>query len=165
MKNIKINLAFLFILLLYFIQSGISQNIPEDSTINNSKKKTQFAVYAEILGNGGLYSGNIDFSYFGNKLASMSIRAGIGSTDENELSFPTELSLLIGKNKHFCESGIGMTFLYFGSFINVLRIGYRFQNREKGIIIRAGITPYLDIDDFWNKGYQFHGGVSIGYTF
>lgn len=151
-----------FIIQISVIHYSQAQNSNKETT---KLKRTQFAVYAEIFGNAGLYSGNIDFTYFGNKLASMSVRAGIGSAEEIELSFPTELSLLIGKNNHYLETGVGMTFLYFGSFINVLRLGYKFQKRGKGLIIRAGITPYLDINEFWIRGYQFHGGVSIGYTF
>ncbi len=138
------------------------------------------SIFLEVGGNGIVYSINYDRLFdFSNKIKG-SARIGVNyfeNFNNNEsriFGIPVEFSGLysISKNKHFLELGTGLT--YFNSkkfkesqnenvFIFALRLGYRYQNPEGGLFLKAGFTPLNNFPDF--EFWVLIGGISIGYTF
>ncbi|MBC6109722.1 hypothetical protein ACFOG5_21260 [Pedobacter fastidiosus] len=107
-------------------------------------------------------------------------------------SFPLELNLLWGKDqgsKNLFEGGIGLGFFsmikgytldqneeistthYQMAKISTLRLGYRHQKPEGGLMYRAGLLIRLSQDDFSKSRvgddlfYVLWPAFSVGYTF
>ena len=145
----------------------------------NTKTIKRNSVYAELGGNGGLYSLNYDRILTSNKyVLSGRIGISIGQTLTNNLSgiFPMELNALIfNETPHHLEMGVGVApyidyskqFELYSSF----RIGYRYQNFKKnGVIFRAGFTPMKGLiseNDISLNIISFipWAGISLGYSF
>jgi hypothetical protein len=162
MKKILI-LTFIVYKLLNPLLAQQEDTIPKKSI---HLKNNQFSIYVEAFGNGGLFSANIDYVFYGDRNVHLAVRGGIGGPFKSELCFPGELSLIIGRNKYFVETGFGMTFLYYGNIINVLRLGFRFQNYPKGLLFRLGVTPYSIVDpDLTQMKYKLSAGASVGFAF
>lgn len=71
------------------------------------------SIYAELLGNGGVYSINYDRIFQLSKQVKIVPRVGFSTLDE-VLIFPLEANLLLSKSntsKNFFETGIGLTIL------------------------------------------------------
>lgn len=123
----------------------------------------------------------------------MFLRAGISPTKYKNVTnpylapkFPIELNVVMrSMYEHMIECGLGVTpYLSREKTINsngtstaigpsefnryyVLRLGYRYQPTESGMVFRIAITPLLaDEDDthISNKILPLYG-VSLGYTF
>ena len=156
--------------------------------INAQKDIKKNSIYAEIGGNGVLYSINYERLFKLSKLFNVTSRIGYGYTDNfnfNKLktnSIPFEINGLfsLSKEKHFIEIGSGVTYMYiedqstessnFGTLIYAARLGYRYQKPNGGIMYRIGITPlydfYSDQQNLVKSNTWFiFGGISIGYNF
>jgi hypothetical protein len=142
----------------------------------------------EILGNGGVYSLNVERKLGSNFYG----RVGVG-TWENEnffefgessfVVFPVMGNMLLGKGSSKLEIGAGFLFgrynfeSAFGeendreatifSFTGV--VGYRYHNPAGGFMARIGLTPFLDLtgdeNAYPDTGLFLSGGVSVGYSF
>ena len=147
------------------------------------------AVYLEIGGNAGYYSLNYDRIVYQKGNFRAAVRAGLGVIPTKFESktywgamVPLELIGLVGRSKHFLETGLGFTpFLFpardLGSFERIytgyklestipFRIGYRYQKPDGGFIFRVGYTPFLDFSEGRHNIYQLlFGGISIGKSF
>jgi hypothetical protein len=169
MKRIKYLLTGLC--LIFLISNGIAQEllIPKNS------------FYLELLGNGGLYSIN----YERNITSNTCIRIGFATWKVTDImsktymgrmtTVPVLASYYTGLKKSHFEIGGGFLFgkenMYNGTnpILNLtLFIGYRYQPQNRGIIFRAGFTPFLSLDkkaDYPDPGLSLSGGISTGYHF
>lgn len=145
------------------------------------------AVFAELLGNGGLYSINYERML----TDQLGLRVGYAAWDSPLLfegtppdryqTVPVTMSYLLGRGERKLELGGGITFgqgaldRYSGtgrdfSFRTLTAIvGYRSQPREGGYLFRVGATPFYSFDDgeeaYPDPGFLFAAGVSFGYRF
>ncbi len=119
------------------------------------------------------FSGRLGFGYFFDRYNRHSV-----------LNFPSEFTFLIGKSKHFFETGLGVTYYVFtvpkeeyyyweAEHYSYLfsRFGYRYQRPQGGFFFKAGLNVACALTE--NSRYAFYysefvwvyGGVGIGYTF
>lgn len=135
------------------------------------------SVFLELFGNSGyLYSINYDRRW--NSFKRMSVIVGMGMqylpksdiSEDHILSFSPQVSLLFG-NVHYFETGVGVTYDIIGNgLVYPIRIGYRYQKYARGLMLRAGFTPYIaqNITFFGDiEGYRIFpwGGVGVGWSF
>lgn len=136
-------------------------------------------VYAEIFGNGLLYSFNYD-QRFAKRLDGLGYKVGLSYLSVNgsgAATFPFGLNYLLGKNGKYFELGLGGTYLIgfdgqntFASgddrtvedgLIGNMSIGYRNEPVDGGFLFRATLTPLFGYGVFW----PLYAGVSFGYAF
>lgn len=142
-------------------------------------------IYAEGMGNGQTYSINYDRLFLRKEKFALAGRVGIGVTPNRykELFYqlPVEICPLVGKGKHFFETGAGFTFIQMVKNEDLyvtrhpwvagvlLRTGYRFQKPDGGIFFRAGFLVIFPAayseGTYFTKHVIPWGGVSLGYTF
>lgn len=165
----KIKLLMLLTLLASTNLHAQNKNLSTDSL---PKPSSHRAVYAELLGNGILFSVNYDFRF--NKTdKGLGMRLGFGFfgvTDLGLISFPVGINYLAGKAPNYLETGIGYTYAigtgFFGdshASIIVPSIGYRYQSFKKGFFGRVVISPLISLTDH-GEG-MFWAGIGIGHTF
>lgn len=130
------------------------------------------SVYAELLGNGLLFSFNYD-TRFTNSPKGIGGRGGlgyIGGNDEGVVLIPFQVNYLLGKNGKYFELGIGATAALgtgelfdedFGNVVGTLTFGFRKQPEDGGFMWKIGITPIIAEGVFW----PYFGGISLGYAF
>jgi hypothetical protein len=135
-------------------------------------QKTEFpkppanVLYAELLGNGFLYSLNYDRLIYHDENLSLTARAGISPGFVNlfrGIGIPMEVnSLFFRKNGHSAEAGPG--FAWFNgkstyrndqlqqvttsryNALNVtMRLGYRYSQPGGGLILRAAFIPVFSV--------------------
>lgn len=161
-----------------------------DQLINRStgskKLSNEHSVYAEILGQGGIYSINYDRIYV-KKNTPVAFRLG-GSAfySDKVLVFNTPMSVtaLIGKQIDYFEVGMGISHLYAidtyfkdpteYAMIYVLAspiLGYRKQI-SKGVMFRAVLSPLITVlsSERIDRKAPFYGslpwiGLAFGYSF
>lgn len=142
------------------------------------------AVFAEVLGNGLLYSLNyerflwpvpiglrIGASFFTYAVSDVS-----GSGNLTLLTFPLTASYYWGTLRHKLQLGLGATFLYtsassdstgttYGStglgVAATAIVGYRYLPVGRGVTFGGGFTPLLRA----SRGLLPWGGVDVGYVF
>ena len=150
------------------------------------------SVYAELLGNGGLYSINYDRRLGG---GGASIRVGAASfqaqggflvsvPDERHrfLLAPVLLNVLTGAGTHHLELGGGVIVgseqvtrarsgqsERFTLLSATGTLGYRRQPADGGFVFRIGLTPIYGFGTeeaaYPEKGLFFSGGLSVGISF
>ena len=139
------------------------------------------AIYFEIGGAGGTHSMNYERVFRLMPGLDAAARGGFGFdnlVDFNDkfnpnIVFPVMAILTYGKN-HKIEAGVGQTYsstietdvstgepARMNNFNTTFNIGYRYQNPEKRILVRAGYTPYIE----YNERFVHWAGVSIGFIF
>lgn len=169
------NIYALFIVGFLSIQSLFGQDFPVE-IIPREKSR---AVYAEIFGNGIIYSFNYD-QRFANRLDGLGFRAGISYIAIDGVSvstIPLGLNYLLGKNGKYFELGAGATYgigvdrsntFASGSdettgdgFIGTMTLGYRSEPKDGGFLFRAALTPVFGNGVFW----PLFAGISFGYAF
>ena len=136
MKPILTSLLFLFSL----------KAIAQDSTSTKPEIK-QNSIYAELIGNGGIYSINYDRIFQLSNQIKIVPRVGFSTLDD-VLIFPLEANLLLSRSrlsKNFFETGIGLTILkplsgFSGQLLTINGYDYHFDNRAVNtpLMIRAG---------------------------
>lgn len=130
------------------------------------------SLFLEVGGSAGLGSINYERSLGQKNQIEVKWRAGfsyyrIDKNTGHSLIFPLLGEILVGKETHFLECGIGQTLTINtqGNFflLTPVVLGYRFQPKEKKLFFRAAYTPIISyLLDFQ---YQNWGGLSIGYRF
>ncbi|MFF5381528.1 hypothetical protein [Pedobacter suwonensis] len=136
MKSILTALLFLF---------GLNAMAQESTVTTPNLRKN--SIYAELLGNGGVYSINYDRIFQLSRQVKIVARVGF-SILENVLFFPLEANLLLSKSstsKNFFETGIGLTVLkplsgFSGQLLTINGYDYNFHNNTVNtpVMIRAG---------------------------
>lgn len=131
-------------------------------------REAKTSLYWELLGNGHFFSLNIE-RLLGDHVA---LRAGWGVTGGILMG-----SLLAGRGDHLLELGFGPSWgkdndnrfrLLTLNFV----FGYRYQKPRGGLLLRAGFTPLIFLEDIQNNAFAVRrnrltprAGVSIGYAF
>ncbi len=137
--------------------------------VETPKKKS---LYFELAGSGGFGSINFEKHFYKKKNYEFTWRAGLSLApiDRNNgigLVFPFMINLLIGKNAHKLELGLGqgITITTKGNFFALApaAIGYRYQAESKKWFYRVTYTPLISY--LFDFQIQQWGGISIGYTF
>ncbi len=153
------------------------------SQILNEKYKSN-TIYIEIVGQSvGLFSLNGDYRFHPN----FTFRIGFGWAIFG-YSVPTSINVITqAKKSHHLEVGLGPVYLEGASLFGGERsreivltgfLGYRYQPKDGGLVLRIGFTPWLDIDkskvidpgprkEDIKYYYELFpvGGISIGYCF
>jgi hypothetical protein len=140
---------------------------------------TKNAVYFELLGNGGYYSINYERVFHQNIYCRIGF-ATFQSTDLFDRSvtgrittIPILAGFFTGQNKHHFELGGG---LLLGNQTEESEtnpicditsfIGYRYQSLKKGFLFRAGLTPFVSLNDTnYPDTFLLSAGISLGYHF
>ncbi len=152
------------------------------------------SLYAELLGNGLLYSCNYE------RLITESFGVRIGASffePENVpiVTFPLMANYLVGSGSSKLELGLGICVLLMpenvslsfmsavdeklkgNSVLGTATVGYRYQPADGGLVFRAGVTPFFGVfarekstspylDEYEDVfGFRVLGGVSVGYAF
>ncbi len=164
----------IFLFLTLLISSTIAHTqeygyLQENENLNAKKH----SVYAELGGTALLYSVNYDYTFLRNNKPKFNL--GIGASlvpwpewDSGSGYTPlpiitAQANLLIGKEKHFLETGVSLLYIIPGA-----RIGYRYQPTEGGFLFRAAFTPFYVPGGGISEGLGGitpWAGVSFGYTF
>jgi hypothetical protein len=124
------------------------------------------ALYAELLGNGFLYSLNYDRLIYHDENLSITARAGLTPGFVNlfrGIGIPIEVNgLFLRKNGHSAEAGPGfcwfngkstyrndqqqqVTTLRYNALNVTLRLGYRYTQPGGGLILRAAFIPVFSV--------------------
>lgn len=150
--------------------SMYAQGVSNEKDYTQNPKKN--SIYAELLGNNGLYSINYERMLYINQDQQKKLAFSAGFNIPFSIfqtKIPFELKYILGE-KHAFEVGTGITLgtanwfdalepdKWVGSYF-VLRAGYRYS--KKGLLIR--IAPMLHIPKYWSSAIW--GGVSVGYSF
>ncbi len=124
--------------------------------------------YLELLGNGLLYTFNLDHRF----TEHVSGRVGLGAF--GGAAVPVMANYLTGTGSHHLEAGIGPLFVYLPedseaseeledvegtTVLGTATLGYRYQRRRGGFIFRIGFTPI-----FGANGVLPWAGVSVGFA-
>ncbi|WP_293784685.1 hypothetical protein [uncultured Pedobacter sp.] len=156
--------------------------VAQDSTLIKPYIKKN-SIYAELLGNGGVYSINYDRIFQLSKKVKIVPRVGFSTLDE-VLIFPLEANLLLSKSntsKNFFETGIGLTILkplngFSGQLLTIngydynfdnkavktpvmIRVGFRHQKPTGGLMYRTGALLITGDETILTIG------IGLGYTF
>ncbi|WP_157687327.1 hypothetical protein [Pedobacter psychrophilus] len=149
------------------------ENVAKEIAIETQKRAQN--VYAEILGQGLLFSVNYD-TRFSNKRTGLGGRVGfggIGGGGESFITVPVSLNYLLGDGKNLFEIGLGATYaslatnddFLFGdggsTVLGTMAFMYRLQPIKSGFSFRGGITPFFSSEVF----VPYYVGFSLGYTF
>jgi hypothetical protein len=130
----------------------------------------RYAVYAELFGNGVLYTVNLERS-----LSKMITgRAGIGVAPKS-VGIPVMAGRIFGKGKHHLEFMMGVSYLYSGpreeivvtenNLFGTSFIGYRFQDPQKRFLLKLGYTPLIRLSEPEAGLYYHWGGIGVGWRF
>lgn len=139
------------------------------------------AIYLEAGGAAGYGSINYEKSILHHRDLTLHIRMGVGTfrivdytRDFNpDLLIPLSLHFLFGRDHHL-EVGAGNTFSSivhaenetfaperdFGFHAHFF-LGYRYQKKEGGILLRGGYTPLIES----YRNFRHWAGISVGYAF
>jgi hypothetical protein len=125
---------------------------------------SQVALYGSFLGDDALVAINMDLRDRKDGLLHYSIRWGVGYWSDwgggNTITIPHHITALFG-NTHALEAGFA------GAYRPQLApryrlhtvLGYRYQKRPSGLIIRAYIDPIR------HKTFHYQFGLAIGHSF
>ncbi len=131
-------------------------------------REAKTCLYWELLGNGHFFSLNIERRLCDH----IALRAGWGVTGGLLMG-----SVRAGRGDHLLELGFGPSFgknnvnrwdLLTLNFV----FGYRYQKPQGGLLLRAGFTPVIFLDEIQDNAFTVRRnrltpkvGVSIGYAF
>jgi len=165
-------------LLFTFSLQCIAQDLPKNT--DDIKKNS---IYAELLGNGGVYSVNYDRIFQLSRGIKLAPRIGF-ATLQKVLILPFEANVLLSKSntsKNFFETGIGLTVLkplngFSGQLLTINGYDYNFNNKAVNtpFIIRAGFRHQKPTGGFMYRTgvLLFTGnetlvtiGAALGYNF
>jgi hypothetical protein len=151
------------------------QNINAQDNYNNNKISKN-SIYFELLGSAG-YLYNISYDRIVLTKGKNHISTGLGFqytpfssklTNNPVSSLSPQINYFYGIKHHF-ETGLGLVYYFNSSDLDIpIRIGYRFQKPEGGLLFKVALTPLL------TKSYPIFGeglllipwgGIAIGWTF
>lgn len=123
---------------------------------------SQPSLYLSLFGDDALAAANLDIRSENPGILNFSVRGGLGVWSEwgkrNVLSIPHHLTLIVGKT-HALELGASAGWRKGLSYRLHSVIGYRYQRRPRGLLIRTYIHPI-------NYGqFQYKFGLAIGHSF
>lgn len=166
----------LITLLIFFSFRSIAQQQPNTDLSKNS-------IYAELLGNGGIYSINYDRLFQVSKGIKVAPRIGF-ATYQNVIIVPLEANILLSESttsKNFFETGLGVTLIkpLVGASVSTLTVnGYQYVSNNEVVntpfIIRVGFRHQKPTGGFmYRTGFLlFTGketlltiGIGLGYNF
>jgi hypothetical protein len=182
------NVPKLLLLVALMFCAGITCNAKDDDSINvNSHQASEvvspiLGAYLELGGSAASFgSVNVEVCIWRFKketlLHSLRFSVGLGTSEPVNGYIPILLKGLFIDSDHHLELGIGCDILWrrvvagpgspyknsSDSPINPIAVvGYRYEKRDGGILIRAGYTPMYDFG--YNELVNFTG-VSIGIAF
>ncbi|MGZ3883367.1 MAG: hypothetical protein ACXVPQ_09740 [Bacteroidia bacterium] len=157
----RIYVIFFFICTFTLLNAQVKD---DDYVLNHAHDYAKYparnANYFELLGNGGLYSINIDHIFLYKAKFKISGRGGFSVfpvgphieqsyvIENNYIFFDGDHHLEIGpgltlqrKFNPVCSDPTGATYAWENVWFGMFRIGYRFQKREDGLFFRLGLTP------------------------
>lgn len=142
------------------------------------------SVFLELAGNGGFVSINFD-SRFNKSEKGLGYRAGLGFippsnsfgvSDPATWTVPVGFNYLLGKSRHYFETGMGVTFYFYNGtgsdfwgnaeikkgtgILLVPSAGYRYSPYNKAFQGRLFVSPLINTD-----GASFYWGLSVGFKF
>lgn len=141
--------------------------------LSNAQKTAKNSLYLEAGGNAGIYSISYDRFIKMSSRLSVAPRIGVGWTGGGRFAIPVEANLLLSKpnSKHYFELGPGIA-MFTGaskktndykfttaeedsekgfSTRATLRLGYRHQKPEGGLMYRAGLLGLFNPNATENK--------------
>lgn len=126
------------------------------------KSISQQSLYLSLFGDDALVAANIDVRSENPGLINYSVRGGLGVWSEwgknSVVAIPHHLSLLFGKT-HALELGASAAWRKGLAYRLHSIVGYRYQRRPSGLLIRA----YIDPIDHGSFHYKF--GLAVGHSF
>ncbi|WP_258103341.1 hypothetical protein [Marinoscillum sp. MHG1-6] len=143
------------------------------------------AVYGELAGQSILYSINYELQPFTSPNVIPFGRIGFeyipsisfdDYVESPRLMLPIEVGGFLGKANHFFEFSasvliVNEKFAYESNFYRSYywfgRIGYRYQKRDGGFLIRAGFTPIFAYKEEYSQlqpNWVPFGGICLGYV-
>ena len=149
------------------------------------KHPAKTALFIELGGNAGLYSLNLDQIYYYKKKLKLAARVGFAINPHGvyvEQAFVLEQNIVLFKNPHHLELGIGITiqrqynescnipdtYLWENVWYSAWRCGYRYQKQDDGFFLKAALTPvFMQQSDcgFDAHYFQLWAGVGVGMSF
>ena len=153
------------------LKPGTSILLPSDQIPPGPASIWEIPKNSIVLANDFLFSVTISYERLIpiHENVGFMLRGGTGITLESgeELVFMGQVSMLIGKRKHFFETGVGYykTFNASPSFFPL--IGYRYMG-VKGLTFKAHVRVAYYTDDEWAAEWgrsELGWGISIGYRF
>ena len=161
-KKMKKCVLLFLVLVIHPCLAQEAQSTNGSNPVNNHR----LGIYPELLGNGGGFSGNLEYLFsFKEDKRCIYLRGGIGYGIENSTTL-IESGCLIGNGTKYLDIGLGYTKLMVKSesdeYFYAFRLGYRYQGK-KGLLVRA--APML-INKHEPDGseYQFWFGLGVGYS-
>ncbi|MEJ6980007.1 hypothetical protein WG906_06070 [Pedobacter sp. P351] len=147
-------------------------------TIERATSRFKKSIFIEVLGNGGLASGNFDMRLKKNHNDGLGFRVGIGAGDyigtdlniaDRNTTVPLNINYIFGARRSGFETGVGITPQF--TFNNAsddkftatgfVNMGYRYQALKEGPIFRIAFTPAYGA----SKQLTPWAGASLGYCF
>ncbi len=146
-------------------------------------------IFVEILGNSGSLSLNYDRLFFQSQQLKIAGRIGYAYLPIKFAisGVPLEISVLLSASgNHHVELGTGLSYIkgldsensisdfigekeYISESLYVpFRVGYRYQRKNGGIFLKAGIVPMVSIYEFntyFHKKSHVWFGLGLGYSF
>ena len=168
----KMKFSFISTVLTFVMVVSLSFEISAQSRSRSSSTSTftgtKNAFFAEVLGNGLLFSVNYDLRL----VNSFGARIGVGYVGSTEgdggiLTVPVMGNFLLGKNGRYFEVGAGISYIsgtgeFFdneSSILGTMSFMYRRQPEDGGFMWKIGLTPFIAEGVF----IPYWGGVGIGY--
>ncbi len=131
--------------LLYLLLFNMIASAQENEQFDYQALIKQKSVYLELGGAAGGASVSYDVTYLRSNKPKYNLGIGAGvlpfpkwDADSGYVPIPviiTQANLLTGKEKHFLETGVSLIYIVPG-----IRIGYRYQPTEGGLLFRAALT-------------------------
>lgn len=151
-----------------------------------SNAQAKLTAYLELAGSAGIYSLNADYMVVELDKIRIGGRLGIGMFKEGyegsgmDTYVPVSAIALYAIEAHNIEIGIGFNMISYSirsvvdaedrgfkrktALLGNYVIGYRYQKKEGGLILRASYTPFFYNDEPFAR-YEHWGGISVGYAF
>jgi len=148
---------------------------------NSIKKNT---VSLELAGSGLFYSVNYDRLLIIDTKLRLTGNVGVwylpqieAFSDFNIIGGVIGFNTLIGKQKHFAELGINVSYLnmidfednMFHTLYLPIRLGYRYQKDDGGVFLRASFMPIISIIQDADAEFLYpvtpHFALGVGYSF
>lgn len=146
-----------------------ASTVQAQETTQDAEPLARTAGYVELLGNGLIYSVNLDRRFTERWSGRVGLAAFGGA------AVPVTANYLAGSGSHHLEAGAGPLFLYFPEnsdpndefadieggtgVLGTATLGYRYQPRAGGFVFRIGFTPV-----FGPGGVLPWAGISFGFA-
>lgn len=125
-------------------------------------------IYAEVGGNGSLYSVNVDQIFLSGKNFKVSARIGLGissSVFQNDIDpiIPIEANVWFGKGKHHFETGVGVVAAF--GFDETLPVTVQVTENGTKVSQFQPAQEYTSLYAFTRVGYRYQNTANGGLFF